>query len=137
MRNAEEAAFLREVFARLPTADCAGCYDCAERCVGNLRITWTEFAAIRDYLDGGGWFPVSRGMGEMMEPCEFQEPGGVRCVIYPVRPLICRLFGLVQWLPCPRRRLPVLVPEGPQIVAAYAEFERHSFREWLRRGGND
>ena len=128
----DEATFLRAVTARLPNAECDGCHRCARNCTGNLRITRTEFAAIRDYLDGGGWLPAIRRPTEMVTPCEFQEPGGVRCIIYPVRPLVCRLFGLVAWLPCPLGRVPVRVPDGAAIAAAYARFERHSYREWLR-----
>jgi len=128
----DEAAFLCAVDARLPNADCFGCDGCARRCSGNLRITRTEFEAIRDYLDGGGWLPVIRRPNDMVAPCEFQEPGGTRCIIYPVRPLICRLFGLVEWLPCPHGRVRAQVADGPEIAAAYAGFERHSYREWLR-----
>jgi len=128
----DEAAFLRAVHARLPNAECFGCDACAHHCTGNLRITRTEFAAIRDYLGGGGWLPVIRRPTEMVTPCEFQEPGGARCIIYPVRPLICRLFGLVEWLPCPIGRVSAQVADGTEIAAAYAQFERYSYREWLR-----
>ncbi len=132
MTALDEAAFLCEVCARLPNADCCGCHDCAGRCAGNLRITRTEFEAIRRHLDGGGWFPAVRGDADMVVPCEFQEPDGPRCLVYPVRPLVCRLFGLVEWLPCPRGRLLPPVPDGLEIIRTYAAFERHTFREWLR-----
>ncbi len=132
MIGEDEAAFLRAVDARLPNDECFGCYGCARHCTGNLGITRTEFEAIRDYLDGGGWLPVIRRPTEMVTPCEFQEPGGGRCIIYPVRPLICRLFGLVEWLPCPLERVQAPIADGAAIVAMYAQFERHSYREWLR-----
>lgn len=128
----DEARFLAEVRARLPTADCSGCEGCASRCVGNLRITRTEFEQIREYLGGGGFFPVVREHGRMLRSCEFSDPDGPRCMIYPVRPLICRLFGLVEWLPCPLGRVPVRVEEGPNIMEQYRRFERKTYRQWLR-----
>ncbi|MGC9317294.1 MAG: YkgJ family cysteine cluster protein [Armatimonadota bacterium] len=126
-----EAQFLRETFAGLPMAECNGCHGCASRCVGNLRITRTEFDAIRDYLGGGMYFPTVRTSREMLAPCEFSEPDGPHCVIYPVRPLICRLFGIVPWLPCPLGRALPTVPDAAEIMQQYQQFERRSFREWL------
>jgi hypothetical protein len=32
--------------------------------------------------------------------CEALGPDG-RCMAYDIRPLICRLWGTVEWLPCP------------------------------------
>lgn len=132
MSTREEARFLRAVYDGLPNDGCDGCSDCARHCAGNLRITRTEFEAIRTYLDGGGWFPVIRPHGAMVTPCEFQRPDAPWCLVYPVRPLICRLFGLVEWLPCPRGQRAVAVPEGPRLMAAYAGCERRTWRRWLR-----
>lgn len=132
-----EEAFLRAVYASLPTAACDGCSRCARHCAGNLRITRTEFEAIRAYLDGGGWCPVVRGHADMVAPCEFQHPDKPWCLVYPVRPLICRLFGLVEWLPCPLGRV-ADIPDGPRIIEAYAQFERRTWRQWLRvEAGNN
>lgn len=128
----EEARFLRAVYAHLPMDGCDGCSGCAGRCAGNLRITRTEFEAISAYLDGGGWFPNLRAHAHMVTPCEFRRPGDSWCLVYPVRPLICRLFGLVEWLPCPLGLHPATVPDGPRIIAAYAQFERRTWRQWLR-----
>lgn len=128
----EEARFLRAVCESLPVAGCDGCSGCARHCAGGLRITRAEFEAIRAHLDGGGWFPAIRPHHAMVTPCEFQHPDRPWCLVYPVRPLICRLFGLVEWLPCPRGLRPTAVPEGPQIIATYAQFERRTWRQWLR-----
>ncbi|MGD9498142.1 MAG: YkgJ family cysteine cluster protein [Armatimonadota bacterium] len=132
MRVGEEQRFLRAVWARLPTEPCSGCTDCAARCAGGLQMTRTEFEAIRTYLGAGGWFPRVRRQAQMAAPCEFQREDAPWCLIYPVRPLICRLFGLVVWLPCPTGRVPVLVADGPEIMRAYAAFDRRTYREWLR-----
>lgn len=132
MMTCEEARWLRETYERLPNADCRGCTDCATRCVGNLRITRSEFEAIRDYLGCAIFEPTLRRAGQMLTPCEFSDPHGPRCLVYPVRPLICRLFGIVQWLPCPRGRVPTLVPDGPRIMQRYQQFPRRTFRAWMR-----
>ncbi|MFO8079509.1 MAG: YkgJ family cysteine cluster protein [Armatimonadota bacterium] len=132
MNGQTEARWLRERYEQLPTADCAGCEGCASRCMGNLAITRAEFEAIREFLGGAIYQPTVRHSGRMATPCEFSDPDGPRCLIYPVRPLICRLFGVVEWLPCPRGRVPALVPDGPRIMEQYRRFERRSFREWMR-----
>jgi len=127
-----EAQWLNDTYERLPMADCVGCEGCAGRCMGSLAITRTEFEAIREFLGGAIYHPTLRRSGEMAAACEFSDPDGPRCLVYPVRPLICRLFGVVEWLPCPRGRVPTLVPDGPQIMQQYRRFERKSFREWMR-----
>jgi len=132
LSDPEEAAFLRSTIRRLPNGRCNGCYDCATRCMGNLPITRTEFEAIREFIGGGGYFPTVRPAGGMAAACEFADPDGPRCLIYPVRPLICRLFGLVEWLPCPRGRLGVLLPDGVELIRRYSRFERRTYRQWLR-----
>jgi hypothetical protein len=129
----DEARWLQEVYDTLPMADCTGCEDCAGRCMGNLSIARAEFEAIRDFLGGTVYQPTLRHQGQMAVQCEFSDPDGPRCLIYPVRPLICRLFGIVEWLPCPRDRVPTLVPDGPSIMQRYQQMERKTFREWMRQ----
>lgn len=130
----QQARWLRETYERLPMADCIGCEGCADRCMGNLAIARAEYEAIREFLGGAIYQSVLRAPGRMAVPCEFSDPDGPRCLVYPVRPLICRLFGIVEWLPCPRGRVPTLVPDGPCIMERYRQFERRSFREWMREG---
>jgi hypothetical protein len=132
----EEARWLRETIDRLPNADCCGCDGCAGRCMGGLAITRTEFEAICDYLGGPLFMPETRRYSSMGAPCEFKEHSGARCIIYPVRPLICRLFGIVEWLPCPMGVIPTLVPDGPRIMQRYRQFERRTFREWARNSAS-
>lgn len=132
MSGQSEARWLGEIYDRLPMAECIGCEGCASRCMGSLAIARAEFEAIREYLGGAIFHPTFRRAGEMAAPCEFSDPDGPRCLIYPVRPLICRLFGIVEWLPCPRGRVPTLVPDGAAIMKRYRQFERKSFREWMR-----
>ena len=132
MSREAEARWLRETCERLPTAECIGCEGCASRCMGNLSITRTEFEEIREFLGGAIYQPTFRRSGDMAARCEFSDPHGPRCLVYPVRPLICQLFGIVEWLPCPRDRVPRVVPDGLQIMQHYRRFEQRSFREWMR-----
>lgn len=128
-----EREFLRRVYSSLPVLGCTGCYDCAGRCIAELRIVRSEYEAIREYLGGPIFTPTIRDARQMAARCEFADPDGLKCLIYPVRPLICRLFGVVEWLPCPRGRMDVLEPDGPRIMEQYRRFERRSFREWMRQ----
>lgn len=134
MSGSEERRWLKEVTARLPTGGCAGCHQCASRCVAGIQITRTEYESIREFLGGCEPFPVARRNGQMKAPCGFRDPDGGGCVIYPVRPLICRLFGLVEWLPCPVERMPVLVEDGPKIMQQYSTLQRRTYRQWRRQG---
>ncbi len=132
MSATEERRWLRDVLERLPSGDCAGCHLCASRCAGEVRMTRTEAESIREFLGGCEPFPAVRGNGQMAEPCGFRQPSGTGCIIYPVRPLICRLFGLVEWLPCPIGRAPLLIDDGPHIMRQCAQFELRTYRQWRR-----
>ncbi len=105
--------------------------------MANLKITCSEFEAICDYLGGVVFRPTLRRARQMAAPCEFSAPDSRLCLIYPVRPLVCRLFGIVEWLPCPRGRIPTLVQDGPRIMEKYRRYPRRSFREWMREYRTD
>jgi len=62
--------------------------------------------------------------------CPFRDTEMARCLIYPVRPLICRLFGLVEWLPCPIDRTGPPAPTGVRLIQRYSEQELHPYAEW-------
>jgi len=127
-----EQRWLAELLARLPAADCAGCHQCASRCAGEINMTRTEYERIHEFLGGCAPFTSVRKRSEMAKPCGFRDPEGDGCVVYPVRPLICRLFGVVQWLPCPIAAVPVLVPDGVELMRQYMTFERRTYRQWQR-----
>jgi hypothetical protein len=66
----------------------------------------------------------------MTEACLFYDIPRRQCVIYPVRPLICRLFGHVEWLPCPLGKPVPRIRDGLRIVQEYAQERRATFQEW-------
>jgi Fe-S-cluster containining protein len=83
---------LLDIYASLPTIDCQGkCYDsCGPTGMGGIE-------AARVVAARGG------------RPIGHVQPAGVicplltkdnRCSVYKVRPLLCRLWGIVENLPC-------------------------------------
>lgn len=76
---------------------------------------------------------VDLGDGVTYDACRFRNRGTGRCTIYPVRPLVCRLLGHVEWMPCPTGAVPCRIPTpvALQIVRDYAEVPRHTYEDWL------
>ncbi len=118
---------------RLPTEACDGCTDCYLRCAGELQLTHHEFASVRRFLREHGLMPLARTPSRgPLDPCRFLRSDHF-CAIYPVRPVICRLFGLVEWLPCPKGHSVPCLQDGPALIQAYAEFPRATYAEWEQR----
>lgn len=80
---------------RLPVLPSMRCDDGCGQCCGVVPATREELAAIRRYMAAKGVEAVDRGG----LTCPFFDG---RCTIYPVRPFICRAFGHVKGLECPR-----------------------------------
>ena len=69
------------------------------------------------------------------EQCTFYDVTKRRCIVYPARPLICRLFGRVEWLPCPLGKPLALLKDGLGVIQAYARERRLTFGEWCAEEG--
>ena len=63
--------------------------------------------------------------------CRFRDAERGRCSVYPVRPLVCRLFGHVEWLPCPIEKVTARAPGAVELMRRYAEAPQHTYEEWL------
>lgn len=87
---------LEELYARLPKLDCKGL--CQESC-GGIGMSRLEQQRIR-----GRGLPLPTLTSF---PCPLLDFAG-RCGAYEIRPMICRLFGLVERMKCPHG----CVPEG-------------------------
>jgi Fe-S-cluster containining protein len=65
--------------------------------------------------------------------CPLYDRAARGCLVYPVRPLVCRLLGFVEWMPCPLGRdLPVLA-DGPRLMVEYARLRPEPVGVWLER----
>ena len=122
---------------------CDGCDRCGDRCVSGYPISLWEYRRIRAYLaaqDPDERERVARqekrlpwpGMPEFdYEACRFRDAERNRCGIYPVRPLVCRLFGHVEWLPCPAGIIDDAAPEGIALMEWYGRRDLHTYEEWF------
>jgi hypothetical protein len=132
-----------EVYERIPTARyCSGCHACAIRCSGGVPASDVEWRRVRDYLRHEmSPIDVARllhedkshtiGDGWAIEFCPLYDTRRRRCAVYPVRPLVCRLLGFVEWMPCPiERRLPILA-DGVLLMREYAAETLRTLPEWL------
>lgn len=63
--------------------------------------------------------------------CRFRDVERGRCSIYPVRPVVCRLFGHVEWLPCPIQKVPAPAPGGWDAMRRYGDAPQKTYEEWL------
>ena len=121
---------------------CDGCDRCGDRCVSGYPISGWEYRRIRDYLAAQD--PVGRervaaqekvvpwpGAPEVTyEACRFRDLERGQCSIYLVRPLICRLFGHVEWLPCPAGIIEDAAPEGVSLMEWYSRRDLRTYEEW-------
>jgi Fe-S-cluster containining protein len=132
---------IADVTARLDLRSCHGCDECGTRCVEGIGITQEEFTALVDYLEAQPPEEVRRVLGQDKEfpwgsgtvrACLFRDTERRNCFVYPVRPLICRLFGFVAWLPCPLGEVAQVLPDGLEIIHWYRQFDRRTFREWVQ-----
>jgi Fe-S-cluster containining protein len=130
---------------------CDGCNGCRHRCLDGFTVTREEYDAAIAYLATLPDEPKNRILTqnkvlpwpgteetpETSEPltytqCRFHDTENGMCLIYPVRPTVCRLFGHTHWLPCPIEAV-TQYPEGsPELWQEYREFERKTYAEWER-----
>ena len=101
-RNAREAAdrALAELYAKVPSINCKGL--CHTSC-GIIDCSTREHELI--HRNGGVRIPtmmefVKRDrQGEVIVCPALSQDG--KCTVYDVRPMICRLWGTTEGMPCP------------------------------------
>lgn len=134
---------LLAIYSRIPTeSTCRDCHECAIRCSGAIPLARCEWEDIAAYIDAhmsplelerllaqDKRFEIADGVWE--EFCILYDVVALRCAVYPVRPLVCRLLGHVEFMPCPLSRVPSALPDGPEIMWRYAQLERKTLAEWL------
>lgn len=63
------------------------------------------------------------------QACRFLDQRNGLCLVYPVRPLVCRLFGHVEWLPCPVQRVRVHWESAHEVMHTRVGREK-TWAEW-------
>lgn len=72
------------------------CTNCGE-CCGPVPISEKEYERIFDYCIENNIKPLLK----LDYSCEFRDEKQKKCLIYPVRPDICKLFGVSKGMNCP------------------------------------
>ena len=136
----------RQFAEQIDQSPCDGCYACGARCAAGVPMLRVEYEAIRAYLDSPAGEEARRvesqdkrvpypgtdeADGAYYTACRFRDIERGRCSVYPVRPLVCRLFGHVDWLPCPIEKVPSPVPGGVEIMRRYGDVPQQTYEEWL------
>lgn len=126
---------LEALYAELPTLDCQG--KCQESC-GPIGMSKWENVRIRRRLKMRKLPPLTENFA-----CPLLLANG-KCRVYHVRPMICRLWGLVEAMKCPHGCVPerwLSYGEGKifllraDIISAESDEERQQSREaiaWIR-----
>jgi len=124
---------------------CNGCDACGLRCAAGVPAARGEWESIQSFLSsclGTERAEIARveaqdksvdlGDGVTVTMCRYRDMEAGRCVVYPARPLVCRLLGHVEWMPCPIEKVPkpISTPDALLLMQAYARFERKTFEEW-------
>jgi hypothetical protein len=135
------------VLNQIDLAPCDGCDACGLRCAAGVQMTQAEYRQAVSWAEA----PANRtevqrvvaqdktvdlGDGVTVRMCRYREMdktnrrGG--CAIYPARPLICRLLGHVEWMPCPIGAVPKQADtvDALALMRAYAAEPRRTFEDW-------
>jgi Fe-S-cluster containining protein len=102
MSNRQRDIRLAKLYARLPLIDCKG--RCSASC-GPIRCSRRERNVLervagRELTTQTGTTILPDGRREPVGLCSMLTPEG-RCSVYEHRPLICRMWGVVENLRCP------------------------------------
>jgi hypothetical protein len=137
---------IRSFMDRIDQSPCDGCDHCGTRCTAGIQVLRGEYEAAVAELARLPAAETARVLGqekqlpipgteETYTACEFRDVEQGRCLIYPARPMICRLFGHVEWLPCPIAKVEKVVPGAVPLMQAYAGEPRKTFADWAAEDG--
>ena len=133
--------------AQMQIEVCNGCDACGLRCADDVPANREEWQTLQAYiaqmsteqraeLDGVMAQDKSVDLGDEVSVslCQYRDRKGGRCMVYPARPLVCRLLGHVEWMPCPIQKVPrpIPTPDALDLMRAYALTERRTFVDWER-----
>ena len=131
--------------AQMQLSVCDGCDQCGLRCAAGVPASRDEWDTLQSFLAGISEAEraeirrveaqdktVDLGDEVTVQMCRYRDMEAGRCVVYPARPLICRLLGHVEWLPCPIEKVPgaIETADAVALMQSYAQFKRRTFEEW-------
>jgi Fe-S-cluster containining protein len=135
--------------AQMEISVCNGCDACGLRCAAGVPATLEEWKTLQAHIaalssEEQAYLAqvqqqdktVDLGDGVRVQMCRYRDMERGRCSVYAARPLVCRLLGHVEWMPCPIEKVPrrIATPDALQLMKAYSEYERRAFEEWEERG---
>ena len=124
---------------------CSGCDACWLRCAHDVPASRPEWDALQQHIADvspeeqahigrvlAQDKTVDLGDEVTVQMCRYFDRDTHNCAVYAARPLVCRLLGHVEWMPCPIEKVPypLPTPDALELMRAYAQFERHTFAEW-------
>jgi uncharacterized protein len=113
MQRTDGLRRLEELYARIPKVKCRrGCSECCGPVIWS-RLEWERL-------------PEEMRKNATSLRCPFSLPDG-GCEVYELRPVVCRLFGVVKRMACPysgQERF-LTKEEENAIIAAYSDILRY------------
>jgi Fe-S-cluster containining protein len=93
------------------------CQNCGE-CCGPVPVTDAEWRKIRRTIKGKPVEEIHRMRQQKHEllTCIFRDTDNKKCFVYDARPLICRLQGTQEKLPCPHNPGCNNLNNGKQLI---------------------
>ena len=93
---------LNEIYSEIPDFNCNGCGDCC----GPIKWFVSENFVIKDFMEKNNIEYIRWGIKDFSKN-NFRCPyltKDKKCMIYEVRPIICRLQGHTPKLPCKKKK---------------------------------
>lgn len=129
---------------------CDGCDACGLRCAAGVPATRQEWERVQQHIATA--MPAEQAyiatverqdktfdLGDevTVQMCRYRDMENGRCAVYPARPLVCRLLGHVEWMPCPIAKVPqpIPTPDALALMRSYATLERNTFEQWEEENG--
>lgn len=105
-REEKKLEILKKTYAKIPKLDCIE--NCGSACCGLIPLSKIEEKHIKHFLKINNLnvkyhnYSLSKTHSEALKGhmCFFLD-NNKKCLIYSVRPLICRLFGVAENMKCP------------------------------------
>lgn len=144
MSSRDLAFWTCTVESQIDLTPCGGCDSCGSRCASGVPLTRSEHQAVLDYIanapDSEYIAAVTRqeklldmGDGIDFQMCRFRDMERGRCAVYPARPLMCRLMGHLEWMPCPIDKVPAATNtrDGLELMKSYSHTQRMPLETWF------